>query len=113
MNAPRDGLIANLAGPVQPQIDKSLELLHSGYQESPGDLMLDLYGHFNADDGYFVEGVALTGSTVDLEGLLSHKKLMDLSRWCDDSLPDAAQMKEESRQEAMIDRAQERKESHW
>ena len=96
---------------IQPQIDKSLTLLHSGYQESPGYLMLDLYGSFDPEDGYFVEAVAVTGTMVDLSEMASEKLMIDLSTWCDLTLPSAEQMNEDAKNEAAIDRAESRKEN--
>lgn len=119
MNAPLDGLIANSTGPIQPQIDDILELLVEGYQISDGP-MVDLYGESDSGYGYEVQDICITGTKVSLCGLLTERLvngkfvgnglLQSLSAMCDDILPSAKEMREAERMEALIDRAEERKE---
>lgn len=116
------GVLAELTGPVQPQIDSSLELLVERHQIPDGPLV-DIYGESDCGYGYEAQDICITGTTVSLYGLLADRfvdgkfrgngLLQSLSAMCDETLPSAAEKKEESRQEALIDRAQERKESHW
>lgn len=116
------GVLAELVGPVQPQIDSSLELLVECYQISDGPLV-DIYGEMDCGYGYEVADIAIAGTKISLYGLLAERfvdgkfrgngLLRSLSAMCDETLQSAAEKKEESRQEALIDREQERKESHW
>lgn len=119
MNAPLDGLIANSTSPIQPQINTGLDLLIAGHQIYDGP-MIDIYGETDTGYGYEAQDICLTGTTVSLYGLVSERLvdgkyqsnelLQSLSVICDDILPSAKQMREAARMEALIDRAEERKE---
>jgi len=115
------GILSELTGPEQPQIDASMELLIEGYQISDGPLV-DIYGESDSGYGCEAQDLCIAGTKVSLYGLLvdrfvdgkfqSNGLLQYLSAMCDDALPSAADMKEEARQEALIDRAEARKEAH-
>jgi hypothetical protein len=65
---------------TQPQVDATLTLLASGYDQ--GGLLLDLYGT-NSKSGIEVEDVALRGSKVSLAEQFSNKQMEDMGYWCE------------------------------
>lgn len=109
------GVLAELAGPVQPQIDSSLELLVERHQIPDGPLV-DIYGEMDCGWGYEVADIAIAGTKISLYGLLAERfvdgkfrsngLLQSLSAMCDETLPSAAEMREELRQQAMAGRAE-------
>lgn len=103
------GPLAELTGPVQPKIDGSLTLLVSGHKH--GDTFIDLYGTFDSD-GYQVLDFTLAGSLVPLWDLqpAGSNICASLSYWCNDYLPSAEEMREDARQQMLIDRAELNKE---
>lgn len=68
----------------QPVVPAELKLLDQEYQH--GDLLLDLYGEFDAD-GYNVCAVTLAGTNTDLSDLLPYSFLKRLTSHCDMCLP--------------------------
>ncbi len=115
------GMLAELA--KQPQVDPELILLYAGHRIQGGPL-IDLYGmpplgEIDHEDGYLVVDIALHQSKISLielfpdyqrgDEILTNQMIFRLSNWCDEFLPSAEQMREESRMEAMIDAAEEGK----
>lgn len=87
----------------QPQVSRTLRLLTSYLHDG---LLLDLYGEHDEEDGYTVLDVALTGTNVALFPLVSLEFLDQLSAWCNDRLPTAAELRRQSRDEARAERAE-------
>lgn len=88
---------------TQPQIASGLTLLCANYQHE--GLSLDLHGCHD-EDGYEVNDIALAGTTVSLFELTPIETLENLSRRLDFLLPNGPQLRQASRDEQRVERAQ-------
>lgn len=66
-------------------------LLHAGYQYDDG-LVIDLYGDEpTEDDGYNVQSIAVSGTTVEIGQLFRNSQLLNIGHWLDLKDGDAVQ----------------------
>ena len=91
-------LFTKLTAADQPNIDPSLILLGVAYPHD--DLLLDVYGEYDYQEGFEVQDVTQTGCTVPLGNLLSNEQIRQIGYALDRN---SDQAKLESHGEALID----------
>ncbi|MRW88824.1 hypothetical protein GJ699_02365 [Duganella sp. FT80W] len=86
--------------PEQPQVPDNLSRLATRYLH--GNLILDLHGYADEDEGCSVEAVSLTGTRDDISELVSPAQMKQMG-WAVDRA--AVRAKQASRAEDRADRA--------
>lgn len=91
-------LFTRLTTVDQPQINLGLTLLGVAYPHD--ELLLDIYGYYDYEEGFDVQTVTQTGCTVDLGALLSNDQFRQIGYALDRK---SMQAKAESHGQALID----------
>lgn len=68
---------------AQPQIKSR----HFVAQYTHNELLLDVYGTFDADGEFSIEAIGLAGTTVDISGLVSDELDAVIIGWCEFMAP--------------------------